>query len=95
MTLRKPTAAKLGAPSSDLLVPESAASTVTVVCQAAVHVLVDVDGRQVRRVVVDDRSISAPGYALPPLATRDEVDRHERALEIADDAAWPSWELGW
>jgi hypothetical protein len=57
---------KLGARSSDPVVRRAAASTVTVVYQAA----------------------------LPPRATSDELDRHERALEIADAAVWPSWELG-
>jgi hypothetical protein len=55
---------------------------------------VDLSAGRVLRVQVDDEAVAGPEdvFAIdePPLRDSD----HRRAADIAEQAAWPAWELG-
>jgi hypothetical protein len=62
---------------------------------APICVTVDTDLGEVLRVTVCDEALSGPssverqdGRALHGVATR-------KALEVADESAWPGWTFGW
>jgi len=70
---------------------------VTLIASVPVYVVVDDDG--VSKVVVDDEALDLTKATLMAenmsgIAAVD-AERLARAVEIAEDNEWPSWEFGW
>lgn len=69
------------------------AMAITLVFNVPVHVEVDADRRQVLSVKVDDEHAEGPVFALGGGA-EGEGELVARCAAIADEGAWPVWELG-
>jgi len=69
----------------------------TLVALVPVYVVVDDDG--VSKVVVDDEALDLSTARLADCDSTGDADKDaallSRAVAIADDAEWPSWEFGW
>jgi hypothetical protein len=60
-----------------------------------VAVFVDLDTGEVTRVVVEDEAMSDPLSAFPDDGDQLTSDQRERAVDIAESAEWPSWDIGY
>ncbi len=66
---------------------------ITQMFNVPVHVEVDADRREVLSVKVDDEHSEGPVFVLGADA-EDGDELAARCAAIADESAWPAWELG-
>jgi hypothetical protein len=60
-----------------------------------IYAEVDLDERDVVRVIVDDESPSQPVEVLDTSLAPVASDIRAVAIEVAESSMWPSWDYGW